>query len=382
MTGRDKVLAAFSESGTGEIPVMIPYEGIYMRDRWDELTSCPWYYQLDTDIDKQLQWRREIWEWVHHDFVGVYPYYGRDERDKYVVESRPDGVYRINRSTGVEKEYEKPAVGGYDPSAKSASINPLVPADTGDELDKLIYVSPDEEIDAGIAAGSGDMAAAIFNGYGVDLCPMSHVSSPLWSCYDIWGFEGMMTRMLTDPDLVHYACKRFRDKLLQDIKSYSQIGTQVIWIEECCMDQISPDIYRSLCLPYLRDVTDAIRGTGLKSIHYFTGAPGGKWDILLDTGADALSLEESKKGFEIDIEDVVDLVKGRMTLLGNLDTVEVLERGSETTLRAEMNRQISAGRRNGSKFIMSLGCPVTPDTTPERVRLYCDLTTEISSENV
>ena len=85
----------------------------------------------------------------------------------------------------------------------------------------------------------------------------------------------------------------------------------------------------------------------------------------------------SKKSFSIDIEDVVDRVQGRCTVLGNLDAVGVLEQADEEHLRAEIARQIAAGRRNGSRFIMSLGSPVTPGTPAERVRLYCDLAHEL-----
>jgi len=66
------------------------------------------------------------------------------------------------------------------------------------------------------------------------------------------------------------------------------------------------------------------------------------WELLLDSGADALSLEESKKGFSIDIEEVVDRLQGKMTLFGNLDTVGVLEQASDAELKAEVARQLAA----------------------------------------
>jgi len=47
-------------------------------------------------------------------------------------------------------------------------------------------------------------------------------------------------------------------------------------------------------------------------------------------------------------------------------------------LRAEIARQITAGRRNGSRFIMSLGSPVTPGTPVVRVRRYCELVRELA----
>jgi uroporphyrinogen-III decarboxylase len=69
-------------------------------------------------------------------------------------------------------------------------------------------------------------------------------------------------------------------------------------------------------------------------------------------------------------------VDGRCALLGNLDAMGLLEHGSEQDLRAELRRQARAGRRNGSRFIFSLGSPVTPGTSMARVRLYTDLAHE------
>jgi hypothetical protein len=54
MTGRQKIESALSESGTSEIPVVICDEGIYIRDHWDQLTDCPWWYQFSSDIVHEL----------------------------------------------------------------------------------------------------------------------------------------------------------------------------------------------------------------------------------------------------------------------------------------------------------------------------------------
>ncbi len=88
-------------------------------------------------------------------------------------------------------------------------------------------------------------------------------------------------------------------------------------------------------------------------------------------------LEEGKNGFEIDIGDVVERVGSRCTVLGNLDSIGVIRNGTDEELRTEISRQIKAGRKNGSRFIMNTGSPVTPETPASRVRLYCDLVHEM-----
>lgn len=82
----------------------------------------------------------------------------------------------------------------------------------------------------------------------------------------------------------------------------------------------------------------------MKSIYNFCVNPDGKWQHLAAVGADALALEESKKGFVIEIEDVVVRFQGRCALLGNLDAVTILQDGTEEQLRAEISRQIAAGK--------------------------------------
>jgi uroporphyrinogen-III decarboxylase len=138
-------------------------------------------------------------------------------------------------------------------------------------------------------------------------------------------------------------------------------------------DVIAPEAFEALHLPFLRRLTCAIRQAGMKGIYYFCGNPAGKWDLLLSTGADALSLEEGKKNFTIEIEEVAARAAGRCALLGNLDALDLLARGSEAELRRQIARQVAAGRKNGGRFILSLGSPVTPQTPAQRVRRYCQL---------
>jgi len=189
----------------------------------------------------------------------------------------------------------------------------------------------------------------------------------------------MMMLAGTRPDLVKHACDRILARTLSEIREYAAKGTAGIWIEECLTDVLSPAAFSNLNEPYIRRLVEEIRSCGMNSIYYYTGNPAGKWDLITSIGADALSFEESKKDFRVDIEDVAERLAGQCALLGNLDAVGILQNGSETELREELKRQILAGRKNKSRFIMSLGSPATPETPIERVRLYCDLAHELGA---
>jgi uroporphyrinogen decarboxylase len=199
------------------------------------------------------------------------------------------------------------------------------------------------------------------------------VDSPFWHCYKLWGFEDLMVAVAAEPDLVRYACERVLARDIAVARHAAARGARAMWIEECLADTIDPGAWSRISVPVVRRLVEAIHGLGMAAVHYYCGDPNDRWDLLLSTGADALALEESKKGFTVDIEEVADRVRGRVCLLGNLDAVGVLERGSDADLQREVRRQLGAGRRNGGRFVMSTGSPVTPATPPERVRRYLAL---------
>ena len=373
MTGRERIEAAFYSEGTEQTAAVVPYEDICFRDHWEQVTSCPWWYQVSPHIDHQLCWRHQALAATGQDWFRVHPGYSQQRRGELRVDDRPDGVFMVDLRTGDEKRLERPPVGGsflrVGAGSAEASHLPRSPED----LDAIIPASPERGVATAARSGRLDLAAAEVRQLGSELFPIAHVGSPLWTCFMRVGYETVMTLLADRPDLVHHACERLLTRAVQHIRETADAGVAGIWIEECLTDMISPQAYETVNLPYLGRLVTEIREAGMVSIYYFCGDPARRWELLLSAGADALALEEGKKGFAIDIEQVMEYVRGRCVVLGNLDAIGVLQDGSEDELRAEIDRQMKAGRRNGGRFIMSLGSPVTPTTPLERVRLYCEM---------
>jgi len=377
MTGRANIEAAFSPQGAADFGVVICYEGIYIRDHWDQLTSCPWWYRHAPDIERQMQWQREVIAKTGQDWFELPSFYPRARREHLRIRGHADHADLFDERSGQHKRLARPAVGGWTARGSSESVHPSHLARTRDEIDALIPLPSASRAARAPDDGRHDLARAMVAEFGPALYPTRSVSSPLWGCYHLWGFEGMMTMIADQPDLVRYACARNLERCLVVVQEAADAGAAGMWIEECLTDMISPRAFAELVAPFVRPLVEAIRGAGMHSIYYFCGDPTGKWECLLDVGADALSLEESKKGFVIDIDDVVDRVEGRCAVLGNLDAIDLLAHATEQQLRAEIARQMAAGRRNGRRFVISLGSPVTPETPVSRVRLYCDLAHEL-----
>lgn len=370
MTGREKIHAALSGGGTEEIPVVICYESIFYRDHWQEVTSCPWWYSAEADVNRQVMWREEAYPQVAQDWFHLPKGYPRESRKDISIVCGRGKAIRHNERTGEKEVIPKPEIGGaavHEWNRRRAS--------TREDIDNIVaLVDSAGQIKTD---GSRDLAEALLGGVCAGLCPGTHISSPLYSCVLLWGFEGFMLKLVDDPRLVEYACERYCKRNRGLLAEAAALGAETVWIEECHIDMISPAMFERFNLPYVIRLVDDIRSSGMKSVYYHCGNPAGKLELLLRACPDAVAFEESKKGFVIDIGDIVEAVNGRCAVFGNLDAIWLLPFCTETELKCEITRQIAAGRKNKGRFVMSIGSPVTPGTTAARVRRYCDMAREL-----
>lgn len=379
MTGQEKVHRALSPEGSPSFGAVICYESLFLRDHWDELTDAPWWFQFEADPARAARPWLDMARRLGQDWYRAPLGQSRERREMLAVETAGDAAFQVNRVTGERTQLHRPPVSGAQPAPGSENQRPARDIHDPDALAALmdrLFGPPDA---SPADDGCLDLPRILHTELGAEKAALGHVTAPWWHCFSLWGFAELMMHMGDSPALIHRACERFLQLGVRNARQQAAAGATVVWIEDCMSDMISPAHSREFSLAYLRPLIEAIREAGMFSVHYHCGRPDDRWDLLLDTGADALSLEESKKTFEIDIMDVARLVDGRMALLGNLDAFRVLERGSEQTLRSEIARQCEAGRLNRHRFIAGLGSPPTPGTPPERVRRYCELVHEAAS---
>ncbi len=381
MTGREKIRAALSNEGTNSFAAVTCYQGLFLRDHWEQATAAPWWSQFEADPVRAARPWVDMIERTGEDWFQVHHGHSRKLQEELVIETEGEDAWQVNRVTGDRTRLHRPPVGGHQPAPGSDSAPAGAGVSTPDALEAAMdrvygarpgdFVAPND--------GSLDLPNLLLKELGGERMPIAHTPSPWWWLHAFWGFSELMERMIETPELVSLACERLLQHSIHHVRRSAAAGAELIWIEDCMSDMISPAQCRDFSLKYVRPLVEAIREAGLWSVHYYCGRPDDRWEHLLDTGADALALEEGKKGFEVDMPRVAELVDGRMALLGNIDAIAVMEHGSSQSLRAEIERQCEAGRRNRGRFVVSIGSPVTPGTPIARVREYCDIVHEISS---
>lgn len=369
MTPKQRVLAALTGRPVDRPPVVAPYLGIYAVDHFGELTGAP-------------QWR--VHEWLHGSperyvellarmleqapFELLFPHGAtqRTWRERQAFELRDGVPFRRDQETGDECSLATV-------SGMTADDRPNVTRHlwSEEDVERRLRVVTAEELHA---QGYDDYIRATVDTLGEEhLVVAGGVVGAVWGCVCQLGFEQTYSMLLEEPEFIDLVTAALLRQAREDIRYYARTGGAAVFIDEsgATTDLLSPAQYERFALPYTREAVREIRSHGLVSIVYYFGAAMDLLAQIVETGADAVLVECSMKGYENDIAGIAGRIGARASLFGNIDPVWVLERGSDERLEREVRRQLDAGRR-ARGFLLSTGSPVTPDTSLARVRTYLE----------
>jgi hypothetical protein len=199
-------------------------------------------------------------------------------------------------------------------------------------------------------------------------------STPYNDLLGLLGFQGMMSSLVEQPEAVHTLLARGLPRPSARLAAAQQLGVGIVFVEECLAsaDLISPHMYREFVFPYTEQTLQFYEDRGLRTVLYFSGNLMPLLHDLKQLPFTALSFEEDRKNYGIDLAEVRRVMGPDRVLFGNVDA-HFLEKASDDEVLAEVRRQIEVGGADGS-FVLSVGSPMTPDTTLDRVRLFCEST--------
>ena len=89
---------------------VICYEEIFIRDHWAQLSTCPWWYLHEPDLEKQMTWRRDVIDKTGQDWLVLPSFYTEDQRKRLTIETRTNRVFLVDRADGEEMELIMPKI--------------------------------------------------------------------------------------------------------------------------------------------------------------------------------------------------------------------------------------------------------------------------------
>ena len=216
--------------------------------------------------------------------------------------------------------------------------------------------------------GDFDLPRQIVAEYGDSTFITTILDTPFSDSYDILGFKGLMVIQRKQPKLFHYLLERQMEVTKKMMDVWAEVGIHGIYVEEVFTgaDIISPRAYDEFVFAYNQPYFKHMSGLGLRPIHYVCGDVIPRLERIAQLDIAAVGVEESKKKFVIELEEVVRQVAGRAAVLGNIDAVRYGQNASLEDMAVEANRQLRIGQ-DAQGFLLSTGSPFPLDTNPRLI---------------
>ena len=345
--------------------MLLPYLGILLRDHRAGLTTLPWWAEAAGDVETRIQVARDFLATVPLDWMAAEMCPPRAWREAHRVLLEGGRAYLEDRRDGTRRELRPEPPGGSHSWVTAPSVR------SRDDIERVLPPLSHEQM---LADGRLDFARRAVAVFGEERFLFASIGAPFWLAYGCLGFEGLMTALVERPELLDPLLQRLIERCLETVRAYAAAGIDGVWVEDCysSADLISPEQWRRFALPHVERLIAETESLGLRAIHYYCGDIRDRLHDLVAVRPSALSLEESKKGFRIDLAQVAEVVRGRCALLGNLDAVGIVERADADALARALEAQAAVGRR-WPRFAFSLGSPVTALTPMSRVQEYVRL---------
>ena len=365
MTPKERILSAFQGKKPDHLPCAIAYPEIPFRDRSEEHMTHPWWILDEMNKRKMIPAVRNYLQKIGCDGWPVLWTNPQKERAaiQYIRENGRD--YIFNRQSGQKKELFPP---GRGQTTLEALTEPKPLLHDEEYINRISIVNAENQIQH----GQWEFAQATLRALGNDYFIYSYTSTPFALSF-AKGFTETLMDVVTNPDFIHAIADHLVAAQRENLRAMAISGVHGVWMQDFYggKEILSRRQYADIVVPHARELVQEAHRLGLKVIHYFMGNPIDRADLVASVGAEAILFEEARKGYEINIEALADQINGDQVLMGNLAAEEVLAKGSESDLNAEIARLISFGRKR-ERFMMATGSPPTPETPLTRIKFALD----------
>ena len=175
------------------------------------------------------------------------------------------------------------------------------------------------------------------------------------------GAEQLLVDTATDPEFVH-ELMRFTTETVRAVgDALIEAGfSPSLGEASASCSLISPKIYREFIKPYHKELRDYFRSKGANLSLHVCGFIDPIMEDVIETGITFLSLDAPSS-----LKKIVELSKGRVTIMGNVPTAFFA-----TASREEMEQAIDgclSTAAEGGGYVLASGCEIPLNSTEDRV---------------
>jgi len=135
---------------------------------------------------------------------------------------------------------------------------------------------------------------------------------------------------------------------------------------------ISPGDYKRFVLPSVTKIAQAIRTAGAFSYVHTCGHISDRLELIAQSETDGIECLDPPPIGNVELKDAKTRVGKKIFLKGNIDSVNVLLRGTVEQIESAVRDCLSVAMAGGG-YILSTACSVAPRVPAERVKLLAQL---------
>ena len=135
---------------------------------------------------------------------------------------------------------------------------------------------------------------------------------------------------------------------------------------------ISPETYREMVLPSVGRLANALKKENAFTYLHTCGFISDRLEMMAESGVDGLECLDPPPLGDVILRDGKKRVGQQIFLKGNIDSVNVLLRGSDKSVDESVMECLEVGKVGGG-FILSTACSVAPAVPVERVQRLGEL---------
>ena len=229
-----------------------------------------------------------------------------------------------------------------------------------EDLDNYRAPNPHEDAKIGILLDTiRELKKAVDGKFPVN----AHVAAPYSLACMLRGLQDFCRELYTNRSLV----KRLIDLATKLTVDYGvaqiEAGADWVWLGDALSSPnlISPKMHSEFALQAAKVAVSEFKKRGVPVIYHVCGNTTKIFENMADTGADGISIEEA-----VDLSDAKTRVGDRVCLMGNLDGVGLLLRGTALEVKKATEECISKAA-NGGGFMLSSGDETPRDCPTENI---------------
>jgi uroporphyrinogen-III decarboxylase len=203
------------------------------------------------------------------------------------------------------------------------------------------------------------------------------ITSPFDYVLDQEGHQNALLSIVDDPGSLTRLLEYYTSRVAALAEDMCDTGIDAVKISSPYAGAgfISPACYRDFILPHERRLIGAIRAKGVKAYIHTCGAIRDRLGMMIESGADGIECLDPPPLGNIELEEALRQIGGRCFVKGNIDSVNLLLRGSAEEIRQDARQRVKAGKGSGG-FILSTACSIAPHVPRESVRLLREVVDE------